>query len=50
MAPKAHQAKEIVATLAQIDMLLRQGRLVAEVIRMMARAFTCCRWRKEFGA
>ena len=50
MAQKKHKPEEIVAKLRQVDVLLSQGRPVAEAIRTISvTAFTYCRWRKEFG-
>ena len=50
MPRKKHKPEEIVAKLRQVDVLLSQGRPVAEAIRSIAvTPFTYCRWRKEFG-
>jgi transposase-like protein len=50
MAQKKHKPEEIVAKLRQVDVLLSQGRPVAEAIRTIGvTAFTYYRWRKEFG-
>ena len=50
MAQKKHKPEEIVAKLRQVDVLLSQGRPVAEAIRAISvTAFTYYRWRKEFG-
>jgi len=50
MAQKKHKPEEIVAKLWQVDVLLSQGRPVAEAIRTIGvTAFTYYRWRKEFG-
>jgi putative transposase len=50
MAQKKHKPEEIVAKLRQVDVLLGQGRPVAEAIRSIGvTAFTYYRWRKEFG-
>jgi putative transposase len=50
MAQKRHKPEEILAKLRQVDVLLSQGRPVAEVIRSIGvTAFTHYRWRKEFG-
>ncbi len=50
MPQKKHKPEEIVAKLRQVDVLLSQGRPVAEAIRTISvTAFTYCRWRKEFG-
>jgi predicted secreted protein len=38
------------ATLRQVDVLVSQGRTVAEAVRSIGvTQFTHCRWRKEFG-
>ena len=50
MAQKKHKAEEIVGKLREVDVLLSQGRPVAEAIRMIGvTSFTYYRWRKEFG-
>ena len=50
MPRKKHKPEEIVAKLRQVDVLLSQGRPVAEAIRAIAvTPFTYYRWRKEFG-
>jgi hypothetical protein len=50
MPQRKHKPKEIVAKLRQFDVLLSQGRPVAEAIRTNAvTPFTYYRWRKEFG-
>ncbi|UIJ70528.1 IS3 family transposase [Aurantimonas sp. HBX-1] len=50
MPRKKHQPEEIVAKLRQVDVLLSQGRPVAEAIRTISvTPFTYYRWRKEFG-
>jgi putative transposase len=50
MPQKKHKPEEIVAKLRQVDVLLSQGRPVAEAIRTISvTAFTYYRWRKEFG-
>ncbi len=50
MAQKKHKPEEIVAKLRQVDVLLSQGRPVAEAIRSIGvTAFTYHRWREEFG-
>ena len=50
MGQKKHKREEIVAKLRQVDVLLSQGRLVAEAIRTVSvTPFTYDRWRKEFG-
>ena len=50
MPQKKHKPEEIVAKLRQVDVLLSQGRPVAEAIRSISvTAFAYYRWRKEFG-
>lgn len=50
MGQKKHKPEEIVAKLWQVDVLLSQGRSVAEAIRTISvTPFTYYRWRKEFG-
>ena len=50
MPQKKHKPEEIVAKLRQVDVLLSQGRPVAEAIRTISvTPFTYYRWRKEFG-
>jgi transposase-like protein len=49
-AAETHRPEEIVAKLRQVDVLLSQGRPVAEAIRTISvTPFTYYRWRKEFG-
>ena len=50
MPQKKHKPEEIVAKLRQVDVLVSQGRSVAEAVRSIGvTQFTCYRWRKEFG-
>ena len=50
MGRKKHTAEEIVAKLRQVDVLVSQGRKVAEAIRSIeVTEVTYYRWRKEFG-
>ena len=50
MPQRKHEPEEIVAKLRQVDVLLSQGRPVAEAIRTIGvTPFTYYRWRKEFG-
>ena len=50
MAQKKHKPEEIVAKLRQVDVLVSQGRSVAEAVRSIGvTQFTYYRWRKEFG-
>ena len=45
-----HKPEEIVAKLRQVDVLLSQGRPVAEAVRAISvTPFTYYRWRREFG-
>ena len=46
----AHKTEEIVAKIRQVDVLVSQGRSVAEAVRSIGvTQFTYYRWRKEFG-
>ena len=50
MPQKKHKPEEIVAKLRQVDVLLSQGRPVAEAIRAIGvSSVTYYRWRREFG-
>ena len=50
MARKRHTAEEIVAKLRQVDVLISQGRPVAEAVRSIGvTEVTYYRWRQEFG-
>ena len=50
MPQRKHKPEEIVAKLRQVDVLLSQGRPVAEAIRTISvTPFTYYRWRMEFG-
>ena len=50
MPQRKHKPEEIVAKLRQVDMLVSQGRPVAEAIRAIGvTPLTYYRWRKEFG-
>jgi hypothetical protein len=50
MPQKKYKSEEIVAKLWQVDVLVLQGRSVAEPVRWIGvTQFTCYRWRKEFG-
>lgn len=50
MPQKKHKPGEIVAQLRQVDVLLSQGRPVAEAVRSIGvTQFTYYRWRKGFG-
>jgi transposase-like protein len=50
MGQKRHEPEEIVAKLRQVDVLVSQGRSVAEAVRSIGvTQFTYHRWRKEFG-
>src|SRR4028118_1714586 len=50
MASKKHRPEEAVAKLRQVDVLVSQGRSVAEAIRAIGvTEVTYHRWRREFG-
>ena len=50
MPQKRHKPEEMVAKLRQVDVLVSQGRAVAEAFRAIGvTPFTYYRWRKEFG-
>ena len=50
MSRKRHTAEEIVAKLRQVDVLMAQGRLVADAVRAIGvTAVTYYRWRNEYG-
>lgn len=50
MARKRHTAEEIVAKLRQVDVLMAQGRLVADAVRSIGvTEVTYYRWRSEYG-
>ena len=50
MARKRHTAEEIVAKLRQVDVLMAQGRLVADAVRAIGvTEVTYYRWRNECG-
>ncbi|MHA6346567.1 transposase, partial [Roseivivax sp. CAU 1761] len=50
MGQRRHKPEEIVAKLRQVDVLVSQGRSVAEAVRSIGvTQFTYYRWRKEFG-
>jgi transposase-like protein len=50
MARKRHTAEEIVAKLRQVDVLMAQGRAVAEAVRTIGvTEVTYYRWRNEYG-
>ena len=50
MPQKKHKPEEIVAKLRQVDVLVSQGRSVAEALRSICvTQFTYYRWRKAFG-
>ena len=51
MPRNRHMAEEIVAKLRQVDVLIGQGRPVAEAIRAIGVSeVTYYRWRSEYGA
>ena len=50
MARKTCKPEEIVAKLRQVDVLVSQGRPVAEAVRSIGvTQFTYYRWRREYG-
>jgi putative transposase len=50
MARKRHTAEEIVAKLRQVDVLMGQGKLVADAVRAIGvTEVTYYRWRNEYG-
>jgi putative transposase len=50
MARKRHTAEEMVAKLRQVDVLMAQGRLVADAVRATGvTEVTYYRWRNEYG-
>ena len=50
MARKRHKPEEIVAKLRQVDVLMAQGRLVADAVRAIGvTEVTYYRWRNEYG-
>ncbi len=50
MARKRHTSEEIVAKLRQVDVLIAQGRPVADAVRSIGvTEVTYYRWRNEYG-
>jgi putative transposase len=50
MPRKHHKPEEIVAKLRQVDVLISQGRSVADAVRSIGvTEVTYYRWRQEFG-
>jgi len=50
MGKKRHTAEEIVAKLRQVDVLMAQGRPVADAVRAVGvTEVTYYRWRNEYG-
>ncbi len=50
MSQKRHKPEEIVAKLRQVDVLVSQGKPVAEAVRAIAvTEVTYYRWRQEYG-
>ena len=50
MARKRHTAEEIVSKLRQVDVLMAQGKPVADAVRAIGvTEVTYYRWRNEFG-
>ena len=51
MPKKRHKPEEIVAKLRQVDVLVSQGKPVAEAVRSIAvTEVTYYRWRQEYGS
>ena len=51
MPQKRHKPEEIVAKLRQVDVLVSQGKPVAEAVRSIAvTEVTYYRWRQEYGS
>jgi putative transposase len=50
MPRKGFRAEEIIAKLREADVLLGQGKKVAEVVKALGVSeVTCYRWRQEYG-
>lgn len=50
MARKRHAAEEIVAKLRQVDVLVAQGKAIADAVRAIGvTEVTYYRWRNEYG-
>ena len=50
MPRKRHKPEEIIAKLRQVDVLVAQGRSVADAVRAIGvTEVTCYRWRQEYG-
>ena len=50
MPRKRHKPEEIVAKLRQVDVLVSQGKSIAEAVRAISvTEVTYYRWRQEFG-
>ena len=50
MARKRHTAEEIIAKLRQVDVLMAQGKPVADAVRAIGvTEVTYYRWRNEYG-
>ena len=50
MPRKGFRAEEIIAKLREADVLLGQGKRVAEVVKALGVSeVTCDRWRQEYG-
>ena len=50
MPTKRHKPEEVVAKLRQVDVLLGQGKSVAEAVRAIGvTQVTYSRWRQEYG-
>ena len=53
MPRKGYRAEEIIAKLREADVLLGQGKKVAEVVKALGASevtyYPCYRWRQEYG-
>jgi putative transposase len=50
MPRKGFRPEEVIAKLREADVLLGQGKKVAEVVKALGVSeVTCCRWRQEYG-
>ena len=50
MAKKRHTAEKVVSRLRQVDVLMAQGKPVADAVRMIGvTEVTYYRWRNEYG-
>ena len=50
MPRQRHKAEEIVTKLRQVDVMVSQGKSIADAVRAIGvTEVTYCRWRQEFG-